>query len=112
MLSRSISPPYAQETISWNWFPLTIMFIVSVNEGAHTVVPQLDDPIVKAGQDPWPGRVEGQTLHTMRFGFVLRQHYFTIASSLTGKQCQLQLASSVRMDHALCGMFHVTKNFE
>ena len=26
------------------------------------------------------------TLHTMRFGFVLRQHYFTIASSLTGKQ--------------------------
>lgn len=32
------------------------------------------------------------TLHTMRFGFVLRQHYFTIASSLTGKQYQLQLA--------------------
>lgn len=33
------------------------------------------------------------TLHTMRFGFVLRQHYFTIASSLTGKQCQLQLCA-------------------
>ena len=66
MLSRSISPPYARETISWNWFPLTIMFIVSVNEGAHTVVPQLDDPIVKAGQDPWPCRVEGQTYkHTI-----------------------------------------------
>lgn len=42
------------------------MLIVSVNEGAHTVVPQLDHPIVKAGQDPWPGRVEGQTYkHTI-----------------------------------------------
>lgn len=44
------------------------------------------------------------TLHAMRFGFVLRQHYFTIASSLTGRQCQLQLA--------LGGVCHVTKNFE
>ena len=42
-------------------FPLTFMFIVSVNEGTHAVVPQLDDSVVKAGQDPWSCRVEGQT---------------------------------------------------
>ena len=40
---------------------LTIMFIVSVNECAHAVVPQLDDSIVQTGQDPWPRRMERQT---------------------------------------------------
>ena len=37
------------------------MLIISVNEGAHAVVPQLDNTIVQAGQDPWPCWMKGKT---------------------------------------------------
>ena len=39
----------------------TIVFIVSVDESAHAIVPELNDSIVKTGEDPGTGRVKGQT---------------------------------------------------
>ncbi len=36
------------------------MFIVSVDERAHPVVPELDHPIVQAGQHPGPRGMEAE----------------------------------------------------
>jgi hypothetical protein len=48
-----------------------IVLIEAVDECAHTVVPQLDDTAVQAGQDPWPPRVEAQPLHPITLGLKL-----------------------------------------
>jgi hypothetical protein len=32
-----------------------VMFLESVNEGSHAVVPQLDGGGVKGDENPWPG---------------------------------------------------------
>ena len=52
----------------------TIVFIKLVKKGAHSVVPQLDDSIMKGGQDPGSVDVEGQTLHPRGLGLKLGQH--------------------------------------
>lgn len=38
----------------------TIMLVKLVDEGAHAIVPQLDDAVVQASQNPGPFRVETQ----------------------------------------------------
>ena len=42
----------------------TIVFVVSVDECAHAVVPELDDSIVETGQDPGPRGMERQPCNT------------------------------------------------
>ena len=42
--------------------PHTVVFFESINQGAHTIVPQLDNTIVQRRQDPGPLRMEGQAL--------------------------------------------------
>ena len=40
-----------------------VVFIKLVQESAHPIVPQLDDPIVKTGKYPRSGGMEGKPLH-------------------------------------------------
>ena len=60
----------------------TIVLIKFVQEGAHAVVPQLDDTIVEGGEDPGPCRVEGEALHPGGLGLKLGQHYDFVTWSL------------------------------
>jgi len=40
---------------------ITIMLIKAVNQGAHSVVPELNDSIMKTGQNPRSTAMEGKT---------------------------------------------------
>jgi len=51
-----------------------VVLVEAVEEGAHAVVPHLDDAAVEAGQDPWAARVEGEALDPVAFGLELGEH--------------------------------------
>ncbi len=51
-----------------------LVLVKLLEEGAHAVVPQLDDAVVQRGQDPGSLRVEGQALHPGGLGLELGQH--------------------------------------
>jgi hypothetical protein len=51
-----------------------VVLVEAVEEGAHPVVPHLDDAAVEARQDPWPPRVEGQALDPVALGLELGEH--------------------------------------
>jgi hypothetical protein len=51
-----------------------VVLVEAVEEGAHAVVPHLDDPAVEAGEDPWAARVEGEPLDAVALGLELGQH--------------------------------------
>ena len=59
----------------------SIMFIKLVQESAHSVVPQLDNSIMKGGQHPGSVDMEGQTLHPGGLGLELGQHVHCKSSS-------------------------------
>ena len=48
-----------------------VVLVEPVDEGAHSVVPQLDHSTVEGGEDPWPLGVEGEALDPVRFGLEL-----------------------------------------
>lgn len=45
---------------------LTVVLIELVDEGAHAIIPQLDDAVVKAGEDPWPLGVKAEPCEAPR----------------------------------------------
>jgi hypothetical protein len=51
-----------------------VVLVEAVEEGAHAVVPHLDDAAVEAGQDPWAARVEGKALDPVALGLELGEH--------------------------------------
>jgi len=51
-----------------------VVLVEAVEEGAHAVVPHLDDAAVEAGQDPWAARVEGEALDPVALGLELGEH--------------------------------------
>ena len=51
-----------------------VMLIEPVDERAHAVIPQLNNPAVQAREDPWPPRVEAQPLHPIALRLKLGQH--------------------------------------
>jgi len=51
-----------------------VVLVEAVEEGAHAVVPHLDDSAMEAGQDPWAARVEGEALDPVALGLELGEH--------------------------------------
>jgi hypothetical protein len=51
-----------------------VVLVKAVEEGAHAVVPHLDDSAMEAGQDPWAARVEGEALDPVALGLELGEH--------------------------------------
>lgn len=49
----------------------TIMLVETLEEGSHSVVPQLDRAIVKSSKDPWTLWVESNTLDAVALGLEL-----------------------------------------
>ena len=53
----------------------SVVFVESIDQGSHAIVPQLDDAGVQRGEDPRPLRVERQAFHPVRFRLELGQHF-------------------------------------
>jgi hypothetical protein len=51
-----------------------VVLVEAVEEGAHAVVPHLNDSAMEAGQDPWAARVEGEALDPVALGLELGEH--------------------------------------
>lgn len=45
-----------------------------IEQGAHAVVPQLDDAVVQRGENPWSNGVERQPLHAIALRLELGEH--------------------------------------
>ncbi|KAG6408793.1 hypothetical protein SASPL_131816 [Salvia splendens] len=52
-----------------------VVLIESIDEGAHAVIPELDDAAVKTGEDPWALGVKAQAFHSIALGLEFRQHF-------------------------------------
>lgn len=51
-----------------------VVFVESVDEGSHPVIPELDYAAMEAGQDPWPLAVEAQPFYPITLRLEFRQH--------------------------------------
>ena len=51
-----------------------IMLVKTVDESAHSVIPELDHTAVETGQDPWPLGVKAQPFHPITLRLEFRQH--------------------------------------
>lgn len=58
------------------------MLVEAVDEGAHAIIPKLDDAAVKTGEDPWALGVKAQSFHSIALSLEFRQHFLKILSSL------------------------------
>lgn len=59
------------EIDSSNW---SIMFLESINQGAHPVVPELNCGRVKGNEDPWSFWMESKTFSSRRLRLELGEH--------------------------------------
>lgn len=59
-----------------------IVLVKTVDESAHSVIPELDHTAVETGQDPWPLAVKAQPLHSITLGLEFRQHLKTQLNAL------------------------------
>ena len=50
------------------------VLVEAINKRPHPIVPQLDDSAVETGEDPWPLRVETQSLDTVALRLEFSQH--------------------------------------
>lgn len=51
-----------------------VVLVESVDESAHSVIPELDHTAVKTRQDPWPLAVKAQPFDPITLGLEFRQH--------------------------------------
>jgi hypothetical protein len=55
---------------------LTFMFMIRVNHGSHSVVPQLNSTSVQTGQNPRSLWVETEAFYTLALGLEFDDHFF------------------------------------
>lgn len=52
----------------------SFVFVESIDQSTHTIIPELDHATVQTRENPWSFRVETQTLNSVTLGLELGQH--------------------------------------
>ena len=88
----------------------SVVFVESIDQGSHAIVPQLDDAGVQRGEDPRPLRVERQAFHPVRFRLELGQH-FLLNDDLCVIYYHALLAGPSASDKSFCGIINPKGNY-
>ena len=62
----------------------TFVLVESIDQSAHTIIPELDHATVQTGEDPWAFGVEGEALDSVTLRLELRQHDIFFSRSRNG----------------------------
>jgi len=64
----------------------SFVFVESIDQSTHTIIPELDHATVQTRENPWSFRVKTQSLNSVTFGFELCQHNLSTIMALYKNQ--------------------------